>query len=210
MAHEPSENERLPNQHGGQAPTENEPQPKNKLLILLVATLSFALWQMADHFTGFFSNLLHCISVCSGLADAAYAIPASLARRKYIWISYSLLCLIIAWAYFRPSVVPKPPVPHILLSLQIGDSSDSFVFLTNEFLFRSLITKDRYPNGLLTLSNSPPATLVIPMQPGESNKSFTFSAWNDSPVTIPDLQIMVGFPINWRCNADRIWRKVKV
>jgi hypothetical protein len=202
--------EQLGEENSGKTTTENNPQPKQTLLILVLAAISLALWQMADHFTGFLSNFLHWVSVCTGLADGTYAIPESVVRkRKAIWVSYGILCLFVGLAYFRPE--PDSPKPHLTVSLKLGDSDDTVVFFTNDFLLtQGYQTNANRPDGRFTFYGYPDACLVIPVQPGETSKVFNFVAENDSLVKITDLEVMVGFPNTWTCSPAEKWGKVKV
>jgi hypothetical protein len=45
------------------------------------------------------------------------------------------------------------------------------------------------------------------VQQGESNKVFNIIAQNDSPVTVNDLDAIVGFPKEWQCSFDPKWHK---
>jgi hypothetical protein len=101
--------------------------------------------------------------------------------------------------------------PHFIISLQIGDSPTSKVFLTNEFLFRRrMVNVGSLSNGSFRFNSYVNGCLVIPVQPGESNKVFNFIAENDSTVKVTDLEAAVGFPKEWKCGIDPKWHKVEV
>jgi hypothetical protein len=125
-----------------------------------------------------------------------------------ILLAIFVLCIMLAVIVFpKPSV---PPKPHLTVSLQLGDSEDSVVLLTNDFLCTSgFVTNRNRPDGSFIFQDYPDGCLVIPMQPGETSKVFNFVAENDSPVKITDLQVMVGFPKNMVCNPGDKWGKVK-
>jgi hypothetical protein len=47
--------------------------------------------------------------------------------------------------------------------------------------------------------------LIIPVQPGETNEVFKFTAENDSSVKVNDLEFSVTLPESWGCLADSKW-----
>jgi hypothetical protein len=64
------------------------------------------------------------------------------------------------------------------------------------------------PNGAFMFHTFVSGCIIIPVQPGESNKVFNIIAENDSPVTVNDLETFVGFPKEWQCGFDPKWHKV--
>jgi hypothetical protein len=93
----------------------------------VIEIISLVLWQKAEDFSGDSAKFIHWISECGFLAGAGYLAHKFTKRHFLIWISYVGLCALLA---STKSIEPKP---HFKLSLQIGDSPDSKVFLRTIF-----------------------------------------------------------------------------
>ena len=92
----------------------------------------------------------------------------------------------------------------------MGDSPDSTVLLTDKFLFGSYIVSNGVlPDRRFSFAGLSDACLVIPVEPGESNKVFNFIAENDSEATVVNLEATLGFPDNWKCAPDPKWQRLK-
>jgi hypothetical protein len=170
----------------------------------IIEIISLVLWQKAEDFSGVSAKYIHWISECGFLAGGAYLAHEFTKKRILIWFSYAVLCLIL---FLTKSVESKP---NFVLSLQIGDSPASKVFLTNDFLFNRRIVKvGDLPNGAIKFNGFVNGCLVIPVQSGESNKVFNFIVENDSAVKVTDLEVAVGFPKVWECGFDPKWHKVE-
>ncbi len=169
----------------------------------VIEVISLVLWQKADDFSGIPGKYIHWISECGFLVGGAYLAHEFTKKRILIWIGFAVLCLALL---LTKSV---EPIPHFKLSLRIGDSPDSKVYLTNDFLFkRQMVKVGDLPNGAKIVKSFVNGCLVIPVQDGESNKVFNITAENDSPVTVKDLVAFVGFPKEWQCGFDPKWHKI--
>src|SRR5665213_1049270 len=136
-------------------------------------------------------------------------------NRLTFWNKLGVIASIVGILAFILTVITLPiferakPRPHFTLSLQIGDSPSTTLFLTNDFLFSSHIVKvGCLPNGTIKFNGFADGCLVIPVQQGESNKVFHFIAENDSPVKVTDLEVALGFPKEWKCSFDSKWREI--
>jgi hypothetical protein len=128
-----------------------------------------------------------------------------------IWNKIGVVASICGIITFVVWLIPErsKPHPHFTLSLQIGDSPDSTVFLTNDFLFfRHIVKTGDLPNGNIMTHTFFDGCLVVPVQQGETNKIFNFIAQNDSNVKVTDFEASVGFPKEWKCGFDSKWHKV--
>jgi len=131
--------------------------------------------------------------------------------RFRVWGGYIVgLILVGGWFTRWTWVLARPePKPHFTLSLQIGDSPTAKMFLTNDFLFAHKFAKfGDLPDGAINVKGFVPGCVVIPIQEGESNKIFNFSAENDSSVRVSDFEVVVGFPKEWKCGFDHNWHEV--
>jgi hypothetical protein len=183
-------------QNGGQPPTENDPKPKQTILILLVAAISFALWQIADHFNGFLGDFFHFISVCFGLADASYAIQeSSHLRQKIIWASYGVLCIIVGLVYFWPK--PAPPKPNLIFCLTTTHATNSLLEITNAFL-----RTDQLVAGLSPTS----AVLAIATFQEEQTVELQFELGNEpDSIDVNDLEVSAYLPMTAAFSTESGW-----
>lgn len=132
-------------------------------------------------------------------------------KRLTLWNKLGAIASIFGIITFGAWLIPggAKPSPHFTLSLEIGEMPATKLFLTNDFLFRRRIVKvGDLPNGAITFNSFVSGVLVIPVQPGESNKVFNFIIENDSDVKVTDLQAAVGFPKSWECGFDPKWQKI--
>jgi hypothetical protein len=107
----------------------------------------------------------------------------------------------------------KPlPKPEFVFGLQLGELPTDTVVLTNDFLFRQRTVK--YADllkGAAAFHTYVDGCVMIPVRPGETNKVFTVAVVNISPVTVNDLQVVVGFPDSWKIGFDSSkWRKARL
>ena len=131
-------------------------------------------------------------------------------KRLNIWNKLGVIASIVGILVFILTVIllliPKRPKlhPRFTVSLQIGDSSTVPVVLTNDCLFRAGMVNviTNFSNGSLLFNGIANGCVVIPAQPGESNKVFSFIAENDASVKVSDLEIAVGFPKEWELGLD--------
>lgn len=115
------------------------------------------------------------------------------------------------WREYKLPINAAESRPHFILSLQLGDSLEHKILLTNDFLFSGrFVNAGALPNGDFMVKNIANGCLVIPVQEGESNKVFNFFAENDSLVKVADLEVSVGFPKESECLADSSWRNIKM
>ncbi|HEX3857862.1 MAG TPA: hypothetical protein VHY30_11270 [Verrucomicrobiae bacterium] len=138
---------------------------------------------------------------------AAQGLAASFLKPRWIAITFGFLSLIpvaaMVWINSRPE-----PKPNFTISLQIGDSADSTVILTNDFLFAAHFENSKnFPNGHFLFHARADGCIVIPVQSGESNKVFNFLVHNDSSITVNDLDVSVGFSKNLGWLADQKWHE---
>jgi hypothetical protein len=132
-------------------------------------------------------------------------------KRLTFWNKLGVIASVLTVITFVVWLIPErsKPRPHFTLSLQIGDSPSTTLFLTNDFLFSSRIVKvGDLPNGAIKFNGFANGCLVIPVQQWESNKVFHFIAENDSPVKVTDLEVAVGFPKEWKCSFDSKWHEI--
>ena len=137
-------------------------------------------------------------------------------KRLTFWNKLGVVASIVGILAFILAVIPllipeRPkPHPHFVLSLQIGDSPESKLFLTNDFLFSGrFVNVGNLPNGSFLFHDIPDGCVVIPVQSGESNAVFNLIAENDSPVKVNDLEVAVGFPKDCELGLDPTkWREV--
>lgn len=61
-------------------------------------------------------------------------------KKTFSWI-YAGSCVLLPLLLFLFARQPAEPKPHFIISLQIGDSPASKVFLTNDFLFARRVVK---------------------------------------------------------------------
>ena len=139
-------------------------------------------------------------------------------KRLNVWNKFfvitSVLTVITFVAWLVSPLIPErsKPRPHFTLSLQIGDSSTDVVVLTNDCLFQAGMVNviTNFSNGFLFFNGIAKGCVVIPAQSGESNKTFSFIAENDSPVKVTDLEVAVGFPKDWELGLDSTkWHQVR-
>jgi len=118
----------------------------------------------------------------------------------------AIACLVLfgfAISYIQRETKPKP---HFTLSMRIGDHADSTLFLTNDFLSASQVKRiANLPNGAFVFNGRVDGCIVIPVNLGDSNLVFNFTAENDSPAKVTDLQAAVAFPLEWKCSPDSKW-----
>lgn len=183
------------------------------ILFLIIEAAAFVLWQIADGLTGYICVFVHWISLICISTGPLPAARDAIKREKrwWLWFAFVIVWLLlagVAYKIWRP--LPPEPKPHLVLSLQIGDSPDSKVFLTNDFLFaRRIVKVGDLPDGAAMLNSFVRGCLVIPVQEGQSNEIFSFSAENRSAVKITDLEAAVGFPKEWKCGLDSAkWHEV--
>lgn len=185
----------------------------NALLFAIIEAVAFILWQIADGLTGYVCVFVHWLSLVCISAGPLPAARRALKREKRIWFWSGctivwVLLAVVAHIVWRPK--EPGPKPHFVLSLRVGDSAGSVVFLTNEFLsdFQvSPISGNETESPLHKVAVS--GCLIIPLQPGQSNMVFKFIAENDSPVKVNDLQIAIAFPKDWACLADSKWHSIE-
>jgi hypothetical protein len=176
----------------------------------IIEAASLVLWAKSEDFVPPAAYYIRWFGYCGLLAGGAF-LAHKLTVGKFkkrivtgVWIAWALMCLVLL---LTKSVEPKP---HFVISLQIGDSAASTVFLTNDFLFsRRMVSIGNLPNGSSLFHTIINGCLVIPVQPGESNKVFNFIAENDSVVKVTDLEAVVGFPKGWGFGIDPKWHKVE-
>ena len=177
---------------------------------VIFAILGVALSDVGFHY---WSLLSYFLAICAAIGIVThYARQSGFKHaRKLFWFLIILNFLLFVFLIWK-SEFPQPgPRPHFTVSLQIGDSSASTVILTNDCLFRASVINviTNFPNGFMFFNGVPSGILVIPVQPGESNKVFNFIAENDSPFTVNDLEIAIGLPKDWKLGLDSIkWRKI--
>jgi hypothetical protein len=151
-------------------------------------------------------NFLACVVF---LAVLPFEATKHWPRPFIIWFLF-LLLFVVPLGFVFMGLKPKAsPAPHFTFSLQLGDSPDSTVFLTNDFLFsRKIVKVGDLPNGAIKFNAFVNGCLVIPLQTGETNIIFHFVAENDSAMKVSDFEAAVGFPKDWQCGFDAKWHKV--
>jgi hypothetical protein len=181
-------------------------------MFLVIESVAFILWQVADGLTGHLCVFVHWLSlVCISVGPLqAIREVVKLDWRWRFWAAYASVWVLLAgisWAIWFP---PKsPPKPHFLLSLQVGDNPESTVILTNEFLFASQLKRgNALPNGRFLFSGYAIGCIMIPTEPGQSNAVLKFTAESDSPVKVKDLQGFVAIPTFWPPLGDSEWKKI--
>ena len=162
----------------------------------IIEIISLVLWQKAEDFSGVSAKYIHWVSECGFLVGGAYLAHEFTKKRMLIWFSYGMLCVVLL---LTKSVEPRP---HFIFSLQIGNSFSVPIILTNDCFFRAGMVNVTHSNGFVLFNGIANGAIVIPMQPGESNKAFSFIAENDSPLKVNDLEIVVGFPDDWELGLD--------
>jgi hypothetical protein len=182
-------------------------------IIGMIEALSLVLWIKSEDFDLRAAHFLRSLATCGFLAGAAYLAHKLTGGRfrkwiiGLIWVVWGLLCAV---ALFTESGQPKP---HFTVSLQIGDSSDAAIVLTNESLFKASIinTITNFSDGFSFVNGVPVAVLLLPMLPGETNTVFTFIAKNDSPLMVGSVEMAVAFPADWKLGFDpEKWREAKM
>lgn len=133
-------------------------------------------------------------------------------KRLTIWNKLSVIASVLGIIIFIAWLIPErsKPHPHFTLSLQIGDSPESKVSLTNDILFSGrFVNAGKLPNGSFLFHSVPNGCIVIPLQSVESNTVFNFIAENDSPVKVNDLDVAVGFSKDCEYGLDSTkWREI--
>jgi hypothetical protein len=174
----------------------------------IIEAVSLVLWAKSEDFVPPAAYYIRWFGYCGLLAGGAFLTHKLTVGKfkkqivKGIWIAWAMMCIVLL---LTRSIELKP---HFVLSLEIGDSSTSPLFLTNDFLFRRRMVKvGDLPNGSIVVKNFVSGCLVIPVQSGESNKVFNFIAENDSVIKVTDLEAGVGFPKEWECGFDPKWHK---
>jgi hypothetical protein len=175
--------------------------------LVLAGAVGTGVWLFGEHLVShghtFGGSVVNFVAFCIYFATVPITTVKIWPHPKSVWLSFCGFCVLMALAFTfssRPSTEPKP---HFVLSLKIGDSSDSEVFLTNDVLFMYRISKaGDLTNGSVLFRGTANGCLIIPVQPGESNIVFNFIAENDSPIKVNDLEVGIGLPKDWKYGLD--------
>ena len=175
----------------------------------IIESVSLVLWAKSEDFkpsTDYYIRWFAYCGLLSGGAFLAHKLTGGKFKKPIvctIWTSWAIMCVLLL---LTKSVEPHP---QFTISLQIGDSTDDTLILTNDFLFKRRILKvGDLPNGKIMFKSTVNGCVVIPVRPNESNKVFNFIA-SDSPVKVSDLEALVGFPKDWECGVDpNKWHKM--
>jgi hypothetical protein len=179
--------------------------------VIFAGVAATGIWVIGEHFHDLGYDMLG--SSINFIASVVFfaVLPFEAARHWprpcIVWSLFVLFISTLAFDFL--GLHPRKALtPHFALSLQIGDSQDASVLLTNDFLSCGRIeTAGDLPNGRIMFSGHVFGCLVVPVHPGETNKTFRFTAENDSPVKVADLEMSVTFPKYWECKLDPIkWR----
>jgi hypothetical protein len=201
---------------GGSDHKSNEASSKREAWIKILeigGALVFTGLAVGCHDAGYhkWSFFFGYLAVCCGLAIVFHHLETLGLKRAKAGLIAALLFFACLFAFFMFHEPEKPgPHPQFNVSLQIGDSPDDTVFLTNDFLFHENIKKvGELSKGQILVNGLATGTLVIPVQPNESNKVFNFIVQNISPITVEKLQASIGVPNDWQSKLDmNKWQKV--
>lgn len=201
---------RATNKNGGTNQTQKDKQSRYwkalriGAVIGIIEAMSLVLWIKSEDFEPQAAHFLRNLATCGFLAGAAY-LAHKLTGGKFkkwiiglIWVAWIGLCVI---ALLTKS---EQPEQHVVLSMQIGDSPDDKITLTNRYLCRASLINiiTNLPDGFSFFNGLPVGFMIVPMRPGESNTVFTFIAKNDSPLPVANLEMTVGFPKDWKLGLD--------
>jgi len=183
------------------------------VLFLFIEAIAWVLWQIADGVTGWICIFVHWLSL---VALSLGPFPALLkvtrvGKRLWFWAACSFIWLLLALLAFVIWQPAKPaPKPHFIVSLQLGDSSTPTVLLTNESFFRAgMVNVIKETNHYFLFNGVANGCVVIPVQVGESNKVLQFIVENDSPTRSDGVEVIVGFPLNWKLGFDPTkWERI--
>lgn len=180
--------------------------------LVLAGAVGTGIWLFGEHLISHghttWGSVVSFVAFCFYFATVPITAIKIWARPKLIWPLFVGFCSLMALV-FTLSSRQHELKPHFILSLQIDDSATALL-LTNDFLFHNRMENvGNLPNGSIIFKGRANGCLVVPVQPGESNKIFRFIIENDSPVKVTDLEVVVGFPKGWKCGLDSTkWHEV--
>jgi len=192
-------------------PSKGAPQNNKENLIGILEILGgivFAIIGVAFSDVGFhFGSLLfYFLAVGCTIGILAHYAKQSGFRHaaRLFWGLMALDFLLFAFLILKSEFPPPEPKPFFTPALQISGSSPSTLLLTNDCFFLAGIenTITNFSNKFLIFNGVPNACIVIPLQPGESNKVFNFIIENNSPVKVNDLEVIVGFLNEWKLGLN--------
>lgn len=197
------------NPHQSLPPASNDKSGKTRAFIwiaecVLAGLIGTGVWVFGEHLVSHGHTTLGSIVNFAAFAVFFAAAPITAikiwSRPKLILGLFSGFVVLMALVFFVSSEKKPESKPHFTLSLRVGDSPRDTVVLTNDCLFISSAVNviTNFSDGFAFFNGIPEGMLLIPVEPGESNKVFNFIAKNDSPLAINDLEIIAGFSNDWK------------
>jgi hypothetical protein len=197
------------------SPDNGPEQEKQHHRIEAKAYLFLASWVFADLLVVFerihvAALVLYAVIVAFLGFGTYHAIKGWPPRKKtFCWV-YASSCVALSVVILVVSQPKESPVPHLKLILNTGDSHETEVFLTNDFLLlqRFMLTSNQV-GGFPTFNGNAVGCIVIPIQPGASNIVFNFTAENDSPAAFTDLQAAIAVPKSSTWSINPQWQNIE-
>ncbi len=153
-------------------------------------------WNDFSEAHGFFRVCLLAITlaIAQGIVCSFWGFNKKTAS---VWILSLLPIAVGFWVNSQPE-----PRPHFTVSF--GTEDTETVALTNEYLFQGKLdsVKINADKSRLIFESFAHAAIIIPVDHSKTNVVFMFEVQNDSPVTVYDLSMFVGFSKGWNMGVD--------
>jgi hypothetical protein len=169
----------------------------------ILEVLALVLWVKSEDFGPDEARYARWAAICGFLAGGGFLAHKLTGGRfrvaiiSGIWITLAIVCTLLFLT------IPEVQKPDFVISLRFGESHESELLLTNDFLTEwKMIHRESLSNDVEVVQRAAPGCILIPVKKGETNKVFRFNVENVSSLIIGDLEIAAGFPLGWECRVD--------